>query len=90
MLGSLQVLSSAHFGVKSKGTLLSSNVEAKQLGAALGRDMLRLPARAVQLLWPDCGLAAVPMVVGGDFNAGTDGKRPQLKQKAAGLIEQPA
>jgi hypothetical protein len=60
------VASSTHLTPTDKnGHLQSCNREARYFGAALGRDLLRLPAAH----------GHCPMILGGDFNAGTHGKR---------------
>ena len=60
------VASSVHLTPMDKnGHLHSCNREARYFGAALGRDLLRLPAAH----------GHCPMILGGDFNAGTHGKR---------------
>ena len=46
------------------GQMISTNTRAPAYAALLGRDLLRLPARF-----------GAPMVLGGDFNPGTSGKR---------------
>ncbi len=59
------VASSTHLTLMERGQLQSCNREARYLGAALGRDLLRLPAAH----------GHCPMLLGGDFNSGADGKR---------------
>jgi endonuclease/exonuclease/phosphatase family metal-dependent hydrolase len=60
------VFSSAHITLFTAGNvLLSSNKAAAHLGAHLGRDLLRLPAAN----------GGAPVILGGDFNAGAEGKR---------------
>lgn len=61
------VASSTHLTYMVHGQLQSCNKLSRHFANCLGRDLLRLPALHGR---PPC-----PMVLGGDYNAGGDGKR---------------
>lgn len=69
------VLSATHLTHMDRGQLQSSNKLGRTFAAHLGRDLLRLPAKH----------GSCPMILGGDFNTSTDGKRARLPQGVPSL-----